>query len=115
TMQYIKPPVSTVCMGQAASMGALLLAAGQKGKRFTLPHSRILIHQPLGGFQGQATDNDIQAREILRLKEELNHILADLTGQPIDKITSDTERDYFMTGGQAKQYGIIDEIIIKKI
>jgi ATP-dependent Clp protease, protease subunit len=115
TMQYIKPPVSTVCMGQAASMGALLLAAGQKGKRYALPHSRILIHQPLGGFQGQATDIDIQAREILRLKDELNHILADLTGQPINKITSDTERDYFMTGEQAKQYGIIDEIIIKKI
>jgi ATP-dependent Clp protease protease subunit len=115
TMQYIKPPVSTVCMGQAASMTALLLAAGQKGKRYALPHSRILIHQPLGGFQGQATDIDIQAREILRLKDELNHILADLTGQPIDKITSDTERDYFMTGEQAKQYGIIDEIIIKKI
>ncbi len=115
TMRYIKPPVSTVCMGQAASMGALLLAAGQKGKRYALPHSRILIHQPLGGFQGQATDIDIQAREILRLKEELNHILADLTGQPIDKITSDTERDYFMISEQAKQYGIIDEIIIKKI
>jgi ATP-dependent Clp protease protease subunit len=115
TMQYIKPPVSTVCMGQAASMGALLLAAGQRGKRYALPHSRILIHQPLGGFQGQATDIDIQAREILRLKEELNHILADLTSQPIEKITSDTERDYFMTGVQAKQYGIIDEIIIKKI
>jgi ATP-dependent Clp protease protease subunit len=114
TMQYIKPPVSTVCMGQAASMGALLLAAGQKGKRYALPHSRILIHQPLGGFQGQATDIDIQAREILRLKEELNHILADLTGQPINKITSDTERDYYMTGEQAKQYGIIDEIIVKK-
>jgi ATP-dependent Clp protease protease subunit len=115
TMQYIKPPVSTVCMGQAASMGALLLAAGQKGKRFALPHSRILIHQPLGGFQGQATDIDIQAREILRLKDELNNILADLTGQAIDKIASDTERDYFMTCGQAKQYGIIDEIIVKKI
>jgi ATP-dependent Clp protease protease subunit len=115
TMRYIKPPVSTVCMGQAASMGALLLAAGQKGKRYALPHSRILIHQPLGGFQGQATDIDIQAREILRLKEELNHILADLTGQPIEKITSDTERDYYMTGEQAKQYGIIDEIIVKKI
>jgi ATP-dependent Clp protease protease subunit len=114
TMQYIKPPVSTVCMGQAASMGALLLAAGHKGKRYALPHSRILIHQPLGGFQGQATDIDIQAREILRLKEELNHILADLTGQPINKITSDTERDYYMTGEQAKQYGIIDEIIVKK-
>ncbi|MHB8908731.1 MAG: ATP-dependent Clp endopeptidase proteolytic subunit ClpP [Syntrophales bacterium] len=114
TMQYIKPPVSTVCMGQAASMGALLLAAGQKGKRYALPHSRILIHQPLGGFQGQATDIDIQAREILRLKDELNRMLADLTGQPIEKITSDTERDYFMTGDQAKQYGIIDEIIVKK-
>jgi ATP-dependent Clp protease protease subunit len=115
TMQYIKSPVSTVCMGQAASMGALLLAAGQKGKRYALPHSRILIHQPLGGFQGQATDIDIQAREILRLKDDLNHILAELTGQSIKKITSDTERDYFMTGEQAKHYGIIDEIIVKKI
>jgi ATP-dependent Clp protease, protease subunit len=114
TMQYIKSPVSTVCMGQAASMGALLLAAGQKGKRHALPHSRILIHQPLGGFQGQATDIDIQAREILRLKDDLNHILAELTGQPIEKITSDTERDYYMTGEQAKQYGIIDQIILKK-
>ena len=115
TMQYIKPPVSTVCMGQAASMGALLLAAGQKGKRFALPHSRILIHQPLGGFQGQATDIDIQAKEILRLKEELNHMLATLTGQPIEKIANDTERDYYMTGEQAKKYGIIDEIVTKKI
>lgn len=114
TMRYIKPPVSTVCMGQAASMGALLLAAGQKGKRYALPHSRILIHQPLGGFQGQATDIDIQAREILRLKEELNHILSELTGQPMEKITTDTERDYYMTGDQAKTYGIIDEIIVKK-
>lgn len=114
TMQYIKPPVSTVCMGQAASMGALLLAAGQKGKRYALPHSRILIHQPLGGFQGQATDIDIQAREILRLKEELNHVLSELTGQPINKIMNDTERDYYMTGEQAKHYGIIDDIIIKK-
>jgi ATP-dependent Clp protease, protease subunit len=114
TMRYIKPPVSTVCMGQAASMGALLLAAGQRGKRYALPHSRILIHQPLGGFQGQATDIDIQAREILRLKEELNQILADLTGQPMEKIATDTERDYYMTGEQAKQYGIIDEIIVKK-
>jgi len=114
TMQYIKSPVSTLCMGQAASMGALLLAAGQKGKRYALPHSRILIHQPLGGFQGQATDIDIQAREILRLKEELNHILSELTGQPMKKITNDTERDYYMTGEQAKQYGIIDEIIVKK-
>jgi ATP-dependent Clp protease protease subunit len=115
TMQYIKSPVSTVCMGQAASMGALLLAAGQKGKRYALPHSRILIHQPLGGFQGQATDIDIQAREILRLKEDLTQILADLTEQPIKKITNDTERDYYMTGEQAKHYGIIDEIITKKI
>jgi ATP-dependent Clp protease, protease subunit len=115
TMQYIKSPVSTLCMGQAASMGALLLAAGQKGKRYALPHSRILIHQPLGGFQGQATDIDIQAREILRLKEDLNHILAELTGQSIKKITNDTERDYFMTGEQAKHYGIIDEIYMKKV
>jgi len=115
TMRYIKPPVSTVCMGQAASMGALLLAAGQKGKRYALPHSRILIHQPLGGFQGQATDIDIQAREILRLKEELNLLLADLTGQPMNKIMNDTERDYYMTCEQAKQYGIIDEIITKKV
>jgi ATP-dependent Clp protease, protease subunit len=115
TMQYIKPAVCTVCMGQAASMGALLLAAGQKGKRFALPHARILIHQPLGGFQGQATDIDIQAREILRLKDELNQILANLTGQPMEKITADTERDYYMTGEQAKQYGIIDEIIVNRI
>jgi len=115
TMQYIKPAVSTVCMGQAASMGALLLAAGQKGKRYALPHSRILIHQPLGGFHGQATDIDIQAREILRLKEDLNQILAELTGQPMKKITADTERDYYMTGAQAREYGIIDEIIVKKI
>ncbi len=114
TMQYIKPAVSTVCMGQAASMGALLLAAGQKGKRFALPHSRILIHQPLGGFQGQATDIDIQAREILRLKEELNQILAGLTGQPLEKIASDTERDYYMTGAKAVEYGIIDEIIVRR-
>jgi len=114
TMQYIKPAVCTVCMGQAASMGALLLAAGKKGKRTALPHARILIHQPLGGFHGQATDIDIQAREILRLKEELNNILADLTGQPISKIQADTERDYYMTGQQAKEYGIIDEIILKR-
>jgi len=114
TMQYIKPAVSTFCMGQAASMCALLLAAGQKGKRFALPHSRILIHQPLGGFQGQATDIDIQAREILRLKEELNQILAGLTGQPLEKIASDTERDYYMTGAKAVEYGIIDEIIVQR-
>jgi ATP-dependent Clp protease protease subunit len=114
TMQYIKSPISTVCMGQAASMAALLLAAGEKGKRFALPHSRILIHQPLGGFQGQATDIDIQAKEILRLKDELNRILADLTGQSLSKIINDTERDYFMTSQQAKEYGLIDEIIIRK-
>lgn len=114
TMQYIKSPISTVCMGQSASMAAVLLAAGEKTKRFALPHSRILIHQPLGGFQGQATDIDIQAREILRLKDELNQILADLTGQPLTKIMNDTERDYFMTSQQAKEYGLIDEIIVRK-
>jgi len=114
TMRYIKPPVCTVCMGQAASMGALLLAAGEKGRRTALPHSRILIHQPLGGFYGQATDIDIQAREILRMKEELNIILAELTSQPISKIQMDTERDYYMTCEQAKQYGIIDDIIVKR-
>ncbi len=114
TMQYIKPHISTVCMGQAASMAAILLAAGEKGKRFALPHSRILIHQPLGGFQGQATDIDIQAREILRLKDELNKILSDLTGQQLEKIMNDTERDYFMTSQQAKEYGLIDEIVVRK-
>ena len=114
TMQYIKPTVCTVCMGQAASMAALLLAAGQRGKRYALPHTRILIHQPLGGFQGQATDIDIQAREILRLKDELNKILASVTGQELSKIMMDTERDYFMTPEQARHYGIIDEIIAKR-
>jgi len=114
TMQYIKPPISTVCMGQAASMAAILLAAGEKGKRFALPHARILIHQPLGGFQGQATDIDIQAREILRLKDELNRILSELTGQQLEKIMNDTERDYFMTSAQAKEYGLIDEIVVRK-
>jgi len=114
TMQYIKAPVSTYCMGQAASMGALLLCAGEKGKRYALPHARILIHQPLGGFQGQATDIAIQATEILRLKDELNHILADMTNQPLDKIQTDTDRDYYMTSEQAKLYGLIDEIIARK-
>jgi len=114
TMQYIRPSVCTVCMGQAASMGALLLAAGEKGRRTALPHSRILIHQPLGGFYGQATDIDIQAREILRMKEELNVLLASLTSQPLTKIQNDTERDYYMTCEQAKEYGIIDEIIVKR-
>ena len=114
TMQYIKSPVATLCMGQAASMGALLLAAGAPGKRFALPHARILIHQPLGGFQGQATDVDIQAREILRLREELNEIMAQHTGQPIDQINRDTERDFYMSGEQAKNYGLIDDVIIKR-
>jgi len=114
TMRYIRPAVSTFCMGQAASMGAILLAAGAKGKRFSLPHARILIHQPLGGFQGQATDIAIQAREILRLKDELNQILATMTNQPLEKIQADTERDYFMDGQQAKDYGIIDIIIDKR-
>lgn len=114
TMRYIKPPISTLCMGQAASMAAILLAAGEKKKRFALPHSRILIHQPLGGFQGQATDIDIQAREILRLKDELNRILSDLTGQSLSKIAKDTDRDYFMNSEQAKDYGLIDDIIIRK-
>jgi ATP-dependent Clp protease protease subunit len=114
TMQFIKPPVSTLCMGQAASMGALLLAAGAKGKRSTLPHARILIHQPMGGFQGQATDVDIQAREILRLREDLNQIMALHTGQPIDRIHRDTERDFYMSGEQAKEYGLVDEVISKR-
>jgi len=114
TMQYIRPPVSTVCIGQAASMGAFLLAAGERGKRYALPHSRILIHQPMGGAHGQATDIDIHAREILRLRGELNQILSILTDQPLKKIESDTERDYFMTSEQAKEYRIIDEIITKR-
>ena len=111
TMQYVRPDVATFCMGQCASMGALLLAAGAAGKRSALPHSRILIHQPLGGFQGQATDIDIQAREILRLREELNLILSKHTKQPLKKIQSDTERDYFMSGPEAREYGIIDEVV----
>ena len=114
TMQYIKPDVSTLCMGQAASMGAVLLAAGTKGKRFALPHSRIMIHQPAGGFQGQATDIDIQAREILRMREELNQILAFHTSQPIDKIQVDTERDFYMSGAESAKYGIIDKVVDKK-
>ncbi len=115
TMQYIKPQVSTLCMGQAASIAALLLAAGEKGKRFALPHSRILIHQPMGGFQGQASDVDIQAKEILRMREELNHILASQTKQSLEKIAKDTDRDFFMTGEQAKAYGIIDEVVVKRV
>jgi len=114
TMQYIKPDVSTICMGQAASMGALLLAAGAPGKRFALPHARIMIHQPLGGVQGQATDIDIQAREILRMREELNRILLHHTGQTMEKIQRDTDRDFFMTAEQAKEYKIVDEVISSK-
>jgi ATP-dependent Clp protease protease subunit len=114
TMQYIRPGVSTLCMGQAASIAALLLAAGAKGKRFALPHSRILIHQPIGGFQGQATDVDIQAREILRLREELNRIMVRHTSQSLGKIQTDTDRDFYMTGEQAKEYGIIDDVVIKR-
>ncbi|HEU19605.1 MAG TPA: ATP-dependent Clp endopeptidase proteolytic subunit ClpP [Deltaproteobacteria bacterium] len=114
TMRYIKPAVCTVCMGQAASMAAIILAAGDKGKRFALPHSRILIHQPLGGFQGQASDIGIQANEILRLKTELNLILKDLTGQPLDKIENDTDRDFYMTSEQAREYGIIDEVMFTR-
>ena len=114
TMQYIKPDVSTICMGQAASMGALLLAAGAKNKRFALPHARIMIHQPLGGVQGQATDIDIQAREILRMREELNRILLHHTGQTMEKIQRDTDRDFFMTAEQAKEYKIVDEVISSK-
>jgi ATP-dependent Clp protease, protease subunit len=111
TMQDIRPQISTVCVGQAASMGAVLLAAGSKGKRFSLPHSRIMIHQPLGGFQGQATDIDIQAREILRMREELNNILTRHTGQTLKKIEKDTDRDMFMTGKQAQEYGLVDDVI----
>jgi ATP-dependent Clp protease protease subunit len=114
TMQYIRPKVSTLCMGQAASIAALLLSAGEKGKRYALPHSRILIHQPMGGFQGQATDVDIQAKEILRLREELNAILAKHTNRPLEKIQADTERDFYMNGQQAKEYGIIDEVVVQR-
>jgi len=111
TMQYVKPPIATYCIGQAASMGALLLAAGTRGKRFALPHSRIMLHQPMGGFQGQATDIEIHAREILRMKETLNVILSSHTGRPLEKIQSDTDRDFFMSGDEAKEYGIVDEVI----
>ena len=114
TMQYIRPKVSTLCMGQAASIAALLLAAGEKGKRYALPHSRILIHQPMGGFQGAASDVDIQAREILRLREELNQILVRHTQQSLERIQADTDRDFYMTGHQAKDYGIIDEVVVQR-
>ncbi len=114
TMQYIRPSVSTLCMGQAASIAALLLAAGEKGKRYALPHSRILIHQPMGGFQGQAADVDIQAREILRLRAELNQLLVTHTQQPLERIEADTDRDFYMSGVQAKEYGIIDEVVVQR-
>ena len=114
TMQFIKPPVSTLCLGQAASMGALLLLAGQKGRRYALPHSRIMIHQPLGGAQGQATDIDIQAREILRVREELNNIIMRHTGQQLKKIEKDTDRDMFLTPELAVEYGLIDEVIVSR-
>jgi ATP-dependent Clp protease protease subunit len=114
TMQYLKAPVSTICVGQAASMGALLLASGRTGKRFALPHSRIMIHQPLGGFQGQATDIKIHAEEILKLRDTLNGVLAHHTGQSLERIAADTERDFFMSSEAAKNYGIIDDTVRKK-
>ena len=114
TIQYIKPDVATMCIGQAASMGAVLLAAGKKGKRYALPHSRVLLHQVLGGFEGQATEIDIHAKEILRVRQELNYILAEHTGQPIEKIERDTERDFFLTAKDARDYGIVDAIITNR-
>ena len=113
TMQYVKAPITTICLGQAASMGALLLCAGTKGKRFVLPNARVMIHQPMGGFQGQATEIDIHAKEILKIRERLNKIMATHTGQPLEKIEQDTERDYFMSGAEAQAYGLIDEVIIR--
>jgi ATP-dependent Clp protease protease subunit len=114
TMQYVKCDVSTLCFGQAASMGAVLLAAGAEGKRYTLPHSRIMLHQPMGGFQGQATDIDIHAKEILRMRQSLDEILVKHTKQPADKLHEDTERDFFMSGDEAKEYGIIDKVITNR-
>jgi len=114
TMQYIKPDVSTICIGQAASMGAVLLTAGTKGKRYALPNSRIMIHQPLGGAQGQASDIEIQAQEILRMKTMLNQLLVDHTGQPMKRIKKDTDRDFFMSSDEAKEYGLIDEVVKRK-
>ncbi|MBN1794930.1 MAG: ATP-dependent Clp endopeptidase proteolytic subunit ClpP [Candidatus Omnitrophica bacterium] len=114
TMQFLKPAVATYCVGQAASMGAMLLAAGTKGKRYALPHSRIMIHQPWGGVQGQASDIRIQANEILRLKEKINQILAKHTDKPLEKIEADTDRDYFMSADEAKEYGLVDEVIVTK-
>jgi len=113
TMQYVKPDIAAYCLGQAASMGALLLAAGAKGKRFALPHSKIMIHQPMGGFQGQATDIEIHAREILKMKDNLNKILSNHTGQALEKVQTDTDRDFFMSADEAKDYGIVDDVIYK--
>lgn len=115
TMQYVKPDVSTICIGLAASMGAFLLASGKKGKRFATPNSEIMIHQPLGGTQGQATDIEIHAKRIIKVKERLNRILSDLTGQPLEKIQKDTDRDFFMDAGDAREYGIIDEVITARV
>jgi ATP-dependent Clp protease protease subunit len=114
TMQFVKPDINTICIGQAASMAAVLLSAGTKGKRFVLPNSRILIHQPMGGFQGQASDIDIHAREILRIKERLNEILAHHCGQPLEKIRADADRDFIMNAAQAKEYGIVDQVISRR-
>ncbi|MEK6694667.1 MAG: ATP-dependent Clp endopeptidase proteolytic subunit ClpP [Nitrospirota bacterium] len=113
TMQYIKPAIATICVGQAASMGSLLLAAGTKGKRYALPNARVMIHQPSGGFQGQATDISIQAEEIIKIRKRLDEILAKHTGQPVDKIHSDSERDYFMSAEEAQAYGLVDEVIVR--
>ena len=114
TMQFTNPDISTLCVGQAASMGALLLAGGANNKRYALPHSRIMIHQPLGGFQGQATDIDIHAREILKIREELNNVLAKHTGQPVERIAEDTERDHFLNSDEAQEYGLIDDVLDKR-
>jgi ATP-dependent Clp protease protease subunit len=113
TMQYVKSPINTICLGQAASMGALILTAGTNGKRFALPNARVMIHQPMGGFSGQATEIDIHAREILKIRDRLNEIMAHHTGQSLDKIADDTERDYFMSSEEAKEYGLIDEVIVR--
>ena len=114
TMNFIKPNVSTLCIGMAASMGAFLLAAGEKGKRFALPNAKVMIHQPLGGTQGQATEIEIHAREILKTREQLNRILAERTGQPLDKIERDTERDYYLSADESKDYGLVDQVIAKR-
>jgi len=114
TMQFIKPLVSTICIGMAASMGAFLLAAGEKGKRYALPNSEVMIHQPLGGFSGQASDVEIHAKEMLRVKQELNHILSHHSGRPLKQVESDSDRDFFMTAVQAKEYGLIDEVFERR-